>query len=93
MSSDYANIPVYQKLPTRSEYFTSADEKIFINLRRGKGYTNEIEKLNRADSDLKKNEAARNWLLPRQVLILHGKGGTHYELQKVRSKQQKHASS
>ena len=27
-------------------------KKIYINLRRGKGYTNEIEKLNRGDSDL-----------------------------------------
>ena len=35
-----------------SEYFTCADEKKFINLRRGKRYTNEIEKLNRDNSDL-----------------------------------------
>ena len=30
--SDYANNPVFQELPTISEYFTSADEKIFIGL-------------------------------------------------------------
>ena len=28
------------------------DEKIYIDLRRGKGYTNKIEKLSRDDSDL-----------------------------------------
>ena len=50
--SDYANNPVFQQLPTQSEYFTSADKEIFINLRRRKGSTNEIEKLNRDDSDL-----------------------------------------
>ena len=30
----------------------TADRKIFIDLRRGKGYTDEFEKLNRDDSDL-----------------------------------------
>ena len=30
----------------------SSNKKIFIDLRRGKGYTNKIEKLNRDDSDL-----------------------------------------
>ena len=52
-SPNYKNNTVSHKLPTLSEYFTSGDEKIFIDLRRGKGYTNEIEKLNRDDSDLK----------------------------------------
>ena len=50
--SDYANNPVFQEIPTRTKYFASVDEKIFIDLRRGKGYTNEIEKLSRDDSDL-----------------------------------------
>ena len=50
--SDYAYNPVYQELLTQKQYFTTTDEKIFIDLRRGKGYTNEIEKLNRDDSDL-----------------------------------------
>ena len=50
--SGYAHNATYQQLSTISEYFTSVDEKIFIDLRRGKGYTNEIEKLNRDDSNL-----------------------------------------
>ena len=50
--SDYANNPVFQELITLSKYFTSADEKIFIDLRRRKGWTNETEKLNRDDSNL-----------------------------------------
>ena len=49
---DYSHKPIFQKMPTINQYFTSADEKIFIDFRRGKGYTNEIEKINRDDSDL-----------------------------------------
>ena len=50
--SDYVHNPVYQELPTQKLYFTTADEKFFIDLRRGKGCTTEIKKLNRDDSDL-----------------------------------------
>ena len=35
-----------------SQYFTNTDEKVFIDLRHGKGYTNELEKINRDYSDL-----------------------------------------
>ena len=49
---DYAHKPIFQKMSTINQYFTSADEKIFIDFRRGKGYTNEIEKINKVDSDL-----------------------------------------
>ena len=63
-------IQCFKNCQTLSEYFTFADEKIFIDLRCGKGYTNEIEKLNRDDIYLtitiklkaaaEKNETARN---------------------------------
>ena len=43
---------MFQELPTQNEYFMSADEKLFIDLWRGKRYTNEIEKLNGDDSHL-----------------------------------------
>ena len=49
---DYAHNPVYQEMPTIKQYFTTADKKIFIDLRCRKDYTNEIKKLNRDDSDL-----------------------------------------
>ena len=73
---DYVYNRIYQELPTMSEYFARADEKFFIDLRRGKGYTDEIEKLNRDDSNLsvtitvknaaaKKIEIACNWILSR----------------------------
>ena len=50
--SDYVNNPTFQELPMLNEYFKAADEKIFIDLRRGKGYTGELERINRDDRDL-----------------------------------------
>ena len=74
--SDYEHNPLYQELPKLNNYFTNADEKIFIDLRLGKEYTNQIEKINREDSDLliritfkaaatKKNAIVCNWILSR----------------------------
>ena len=74
--SDYEHNPVYQELPKLNNYFTNADEKIFIDLRLGKKYTNQIQKINREDSDLliritfkaaatKKNAIVCNWILSR----------------------------
>ena len=51
--SDYAKNLVFQELPSTNEYSTTADEKIFIDLRRGKVYTDELEKLHKDDSNLK----------------------------------------
>ena len=77
--SDCLHNPIFQELPTQSEYFGSADDKIFIDLSRGKAYTNEVEKTNRDDSDLSvtitlktattKNEITCSWILSRQVFI------------------------
>ena len=49
---DYAHNPTFQELPTISQYFTNTDEKTFIDVRRGKGYTNGLKKINRDESDL-----------------------------------------
>ena len=50
--SDYANNLTFQELPDLNNYFTNSDEKLFIDLRRGKGYTGELEKLNTDGGDL-----------------------------------------
>ena len=71
----YVHNPVYQEQPKLNNYFTNADKKIF-DLRCRKGYSNEIEKVNRDDRDLsitimlkaaatKKNEISCNWILSR----------------------------
>ena len=49
--TDYANYPTYQDLTTADKYFSS-DEKMYLDLRRSKAYTNELECLTRDDSKL-----------------------------------------
>ena len=89
---------MFQELPARSKYFRSADKKRFIDLRRRKGYTNEIGKLNRDDSDFAitiqlKVPGEKKMILHvtgyYQVLMLNDDGGAHYELQRVWSKRAK----
>ena len=50
--SDYAYNPTFQEFTKINKCFQYGDEKMFINLRRGMGYTGELEKINRNDSDL-----------------------------------------
>ena len=95
---DYANNPVFQESPTRSEYVTSAHEKIFIDLRRGKGYTNEIENMNRDDSELtitiqfkvpaekKMRLRATGYYQDDYLYSIKSRGMAHYELQRIWSK-------
>ena len=48
----YANNEIYQELPKEQNYFTNTDEKLYIDMRRSKGYTDKLEKLTRDNSDL-----------------------------------------
>ena len=50
--SDYLYNEVRQELPNRNTYFTDSDGKVYIDIRRSKGYTGEFERVNRDDSDL-----------------------------------------
>ena len=49
----YKNNEIYQEI-TEWDKFTSneTDDRIYIDMRRSKGYTDELEKLNRDDSGL-----------------------------------------
>ena len=48
---DYRNNDIFKELPKYENYFTNtSDAKVYIDLRRSKGYTNELEKLVRNDS-------------------------------------------
>ena len=49
--TQYINNPIYQEL-TEEDEFTNAtrDYRIYIDMRRSKGYTDELEKINRDDS-------------------------------------------
>ena len=66
--SDYLYNETRQQLPNRNTYFTNSDEKVYIDIRRSKGYTGEFERVNRDDSDLivtvdLKNAAAKKMRL------------------------------
>ena len=50
--SEYLHNKTAQELVKRKDYFTNSDEKIYIDLRRGKGFTGEFERVNRDDSEL-----------------------------------------
>ena len=50
--ADYLHNKTKQELPNRKTYFTDSDEKVYIDIRRSKGYTGEFERVNRDDSDL-----------------------------------------
>ena len=50
--TDYVNNPIYQELPEKSEYFSTSDERIYLDLRISYRYTKEMEKLERNDSKL-----------------------------------------
>ena len=49
--TQYINNPIYQEL-TEEDEFTNAtrDDRIYVDMRRSKGYTDELEKINRDDS-------------------------------------------
>ena len=50
--TDYAYNETRQQLPNQTDYFSDSDERVYINIRRSKGYTGEFERVNRNDSDL-----------------------------------------
>ena len=50
--TDYANNEVYRELPSLNKIHTDYDERFFLDLRRGQGYTGELEKISRNNSNL-----------------------------------------
>ena len=51
--TEYKNNEIYQEITAEDEYTTNdTDDRIWIDMRRSKGYTDELEKINRDDSGL-----------------------------------------
>ena len=51
--SQYKNNEIYQEITAEGEYTTNnTDDRIWIDMRRSKGYTDKLEKINRDDSGL-----------------------------------------
>ena len=49
--TQYKNNDIYCELIEEDKYFSDeSDERVYIDMRRSKGYTNELEKINRDDS-------------------------------------------
>ena len=48
----YINNPIYQELPTESDYFSSSNERLYRDLGASYGYAKEMEKLERNNSKL-----------------------------------------
>ena len=50
--TQYKNNEIYQEIMAEDEYTNNdTDDRIWINMRRRKGYTDELEKINHDDSD------------------------------------------
>ena len=61
--TDFVSNPIFQKLKDESDYFgDDSDEKIHVDLRDSKGYTNELNKPSRNDSKLTINIELKNSL-------------------------------
>ena len=51
--TQHKNNEIYQEMTPEDEFTTNeSDDRILIDMRRGKGYTDELEKLNRDDSGI-----------------------------------------
>ena len=52
--TQYANDPIYKELIKYDKYYkaTESDERLYIDIRRGRGYTSELQKFFRNDSSL-----------------------------------------
>ena len=54
--TQYKNNDIYHKLIEEDDYFgDESNERVYIDMRRSKGYTDELEKINRDDSDIALN--------------------------------------
>ena len=65
--TQYKNNEIKQELTKEKDYFRdNFDERLYIDMRRSKGYTNELEKLTRNDGGVTltikfKQAAAKKW--------------------------------
>ena len=88
----YKNNPIYQEI-TDEDKFTdnTGDGRIYIDMRRSKDYTDELEKINCDDSShyqfkrscRKKTKIQNYWVFSSRILVLIIKQGLYYVIQKV----------
>ena len=79
--SDYTHNKIYQKMVRKEKYLTDSDERLYIDLRQGKGHTGEFERVNCDDSDLAVNIELKNPATKNMRLCITGYYlWSHYEL-------------
>ena len=50
--TQYKNNEIYQEITEEDKFTDDTEDRIYIDMRRSKGYTDELEKLDRDDSGL-----------------------------------------
>ena len=80
----YKNNPIYQKT-TNEDKFTdnTRDNRIYIDMRRSKGYTDESEKINSDDSSIALTISLNEAATRSRILVLIIKQGLYYVIQKL----------
>ena len=69
--AQYKNNDIYRELIEEDDYFgDESDERVYIDMRRSKGYTDELEKINRDDSIIALNIKLKKLLLKNYDLEL-----------------------
>ena len=93
--TQYKNNPIYQEIMDEDKFTHNArDDRIYIDLSRSKGYTDELEKNNRDDSGIaltnslkeaatKKNKIQNYRIFSSRILVLIIKQGLYYVMQKL----------
>ena len=76
--SDYVYNDIKKELPNRKKYFTDSDEKVYIDIRRGKSYTSELKRVNRDDSDLSATVDLKAAATKKMRLYIRGYYQTEY---------------
>ena len=86
--TQYKNNDIYRELIEEDKYFSDeSDERVYIDMRRSKGYTDELEKINRDDSgialNIKLKAAAAKKLRFRITGFSQGEYGTCYPIKDI----------
>ena len=75
---EYANNSIFQEFPTEKEYFSNAEERINVDVRDCKSYTNELEKLRCDSGDLVLKINLKNFLVKKLRLRVWGYSQREY---------------
>ena len=86
--TQYKNNNIYRELIEEDKYFSDeSDERVYIDMRRSKGYTDELEKINRDDSgialNIKLKATAAKKLRFRITGFSQGEYGTCYPIKDI----------